>query len=161
MERAVELAGFFAAHAVWCVAEGETLIPLFAFQRRDGTQEFRRIETDQLEHAVSEGKQWLASNPDDASCAVLVFDGRIPLPGGKSDCLVLEVRSYGPPARSLSIAVPYRHAEAAGAFAVHRPKFVTSPDLQPAFDIAEVFFCGVAQHEKGSAVWNAHLDESR
>jgi hypothetical protein len=57
MERAVELAGFFAAHAVWSVADGETLIPLLAFQRTDGKQEFRRIEAEQLEDAVAQGKQ--------------------------------------------------------------------------------------------------------
>jgi hypothetical protein len=161
MERAIELAGFFAAHGVWCVAEGETLIPVLAFQRDNGKQEFRRIEAGQLEDAVAEGKQWLANNPEHVSCAVLVYDARIPLSGGKTDCLVLEVRSYGPTANSVSIALPYRHAKLPGGFAVHRPKFVTRPNATPAFDIGEVFFRGVAQHDKGSAVWNAHLDESR
>ena len=67
MERAVELAGFFAAHGIWCVAEGETLVPILAFQRGDGGQEFRRIEAEELRDAVAQGKTWLADNPEHVS----------------------------------------------------------------------------------------------
>jgi hypothetical protein len=44
IEVAAELAGYFVAHAVWCVGEGETLVPILAFQGRTGEQEFRRLE---------------------------------------------------------------------------------------------------------------------
>jgi hypothetical protein len=161
MERAVELAGFFAAHAVWCVAEGETLVPILAFQRQDGQQEFRRLEAVELQDAVAKGKEWLAGNPENVSCAVLVYDAFIPLPGGKTDCLMLEIRSYGD-LQSLSVALPYRHADKSGGFAIHRPKFFTRPEGEGRVsDCGDAFFRGVAQHEKGSAVWNTHLDETR
>jgi len=162
MERAVELAGFFAAHGIWCVAEGETLVPILALQRADGAQEFRRIQGDELREAVAQGKEWLAGNHEDVLCAVLVYDGFIPLPSGKTDCLMLEVRSYGPARQSLSIALPYRHADKAGGFVVHRPKFLCSQEEKGTVsDLGEAFFRGVARHEKGCAVWNAHLDESK
>ena len=34
IEVAVELAGYFVAHALWCVAEGETLVPVLRNQSR-------------------------------------------------------------------------------------------------------------------------------
>src|SRR3990172_8011025 len=147
MERAVELAGFFAAHGIWCVAEGETLVPILAFERADGEQEFRRIEATELQAAVAQGKEWLAANPDHVSRAVLVYDALISLPGGKTDCLMLEVRSYGPPMDSLSIALPYRRAEKRGGFAVHRPKFVSNEEQEATVsNLGEVVFRGVARH---------------
>jgi len=162
MERAVELAGFFAAHGIWCVAEGETLVPILAFRRDDGEQEFRRIEAEELHDAVAQGKTWMADNPERVSCAVLVYDALIPLPGGKTDCLMLEVHSYAPVLQTLSIALPYRHARKPGGLVVHRPKFFANQEEKQAVaDLGEAFFRGVAQHEKGAAVWNAHLDETR
>ncbi len=160
-EEAVELAGFFAAHAVWCVCEGETLIPILAFRKRDGEQRFQRLEGGQLEDAVARGQQWLADNPERLACAVVAYDGFITLASGKTDALVLEVRAYEPPAGGLCIVVPYRHAGASSKFAVHRPKFLDTP--RPAAEIralAEAFWRGVGKHEKGSAVWNEHLDET-
>ncbi|SRR5258705_218838 len=162
MERAVQLAGYFAAHGIWCVAEGETLVPILAFQRGNGAQEFRRIEGHELQEAVAQGKEWLDSNPENVSCAVLVYDAFVPLPSGKTDCLMLEVRSYTSAPQSLSIVLPYRKAGKPGGFAVHRPKFVSSQEEQGTVsDLGETFFRGVAQHEKGSVVWNGHLDESK
>jgi hypothetical protein len=162
MDRAVELAGFFAAHGIWCVAEGETLVPILAFQRHDGGQEFRRIEAEELRDAVAQGKTWLADNPEHVSRAVLVYDAHIPLPGGKTDCLMMDVHSYAPVLQSLSIALPYRHAHKPVGLVVHRPKFFANNEGKHAVpDLGEAFFRGVAQHEKGAAVWNAHLDESR
>ncbi len=160
MERVVELAGFVAAHAVWSVSEGETLVPILAFQREDGHQEVRRIEADELQEAVVQGKDWLSKNPEAVSCAVLVYDGVIRLPSGNTDCLMLELSSYTPALQSLSIAVPYRHAQRPGGFGVHRPKFFTGKeDSEYVRTVGEVFFRGVAQHEKGSALWGDHLDE--
>jgi hypothetical protein len=161
VEQAVELAGYFAAHGVWCVADGETLVPILAFVGGDGQQEFRRIETAELTDAVAEGKRWLATNPDGASCAVLVYDAFIPLVGGRTDCLVLEIHSYAPFEGTLSIAVPYRHAEHPDGFAIHRPKFVGVEAEETAESLGEVFFRGVERHTKGAAVWKDRLDESR
>ena len=39
MEKLAELMGFFAAHAIWCVADGETLIPIFAYEQNGGKQQ--------------------------------------------------------------------------------------------------------------------------
>jgi hypothetical protein len=158
---AVELAGFFAAHAVWCVCEGETLVPILAFPDQGGAQQFRRLEDERLEDAVARGQQWLAGNPERLTYAVLVYDGFITLASGKTDALVLEVREYEPWNRELRIVVPYRHASASGGFAVHRPKFFDSTRTTLEISaLADGFWRGVAKHEKGSVVWNEHLDEA-
>jgi hypothetical protein len=159
-DAAVELAGFFAAHAVWCVCEGETLIPILAFRDHDGEQQFRRLEGARLEDSVARGQQWLADNPEHTGCAALVYDGFITLASGRTDAVVLDVREYESSAGELRIVVPYRHAGASGRFAVHRPKFLDT--ARPAAEVralAEAFWRGVGKHEKGSAVWNEHLDE--
>jgi len=157
-----ELAGFFAAHAVWCVCEGETLIPLAGYENADG-RHVVRFEGERLEAGVESGRRWMMANPKAALRAVLVFDGYVPLPGGKTDALILEAREYGPSDMRMTIAVPYRHASSPSGFAVHRPKFLAVSGPGHADDVAlgEALLCGAASHEKGAAVWNAHLDESR
>jgi hypothetical protein len=81
---AAELAGFFAAHAVWCICEGETLIPILASKSSDGTQEFLRIEDENLEAAVARGKVWLEENPESVTCPVLIYDGFIAIAAGET-----------------------------------------------------------------------------
>jgi hypothetical protein len=158
---AAELAGFFAAHAVWCICEGETLIPILASKSSDGTQEFLRIEDEKLEDAVGRGKVWLEENPESVTCRVLIYDGFITIASGKMDALILEVRDLSKRHGGLQIAVPYRHAKGPTGFAVHRPKFFkVNPPNQDIAALAEAFFKGVDQHEKGSATWSTHIDES-
>jgi hypothetical protein len=161
MDAAIELAGFFAAHAVWSVCEGETLIPILAFQLPDGKQAFRRVEGDQLEDAVASGKDWLKDNPKQVSFAVLIYDAFVTLPAGRTDALLIEVHAYGPPGSRIEMAVPYRHADSTRGFAVHKPKFLAADGFDADFvRLGEAFFLGVSQHEKGAEVWNTRLDEA-
>lgn len=76
MEAAAQLAGFFAAHAVWCVSEGETLIPLLALEREDGTRELQRLVGKELHNVVERGKGLLDRSPEAAACAVLIYGRR-------------------------------------------------------------------------------------
>src|SRR5262245_42211628 len=158
----VTLAGFFAAHAVWSVSDGETLIPIIAYVDSTGQRHMFRVETERLEEAVAQGREWLKRNPEKATHAVLVFDGFISLPAGKTDALILEAVSYGKDPRSLIISVPYRGAQAPGGFAVHRPKFQPrDPETIDAEQVGKDFFAGVHEHSQGAEIWSAHLDESR
>ena len=158
----INLAGFFAAHSVWCVCEGETLIPIIAFLRSDGTQEFRRIEDEELENALARGNAWLEENPERAVCALLIYDGFITLTSGKTDAVILEIREFsGEGPEALRMEVPYRHATKEEGFAVHKPKFLdASPAVQDFVALGQAFFQGVERHDKGSAVWNAHINET-
>lgn len=56
MEAATELAGFFTAHAVWSVSDGETLIPLVAYETADGKQQMNRLVTDRVEEGGTAAK---------------------------------------------------------------------------------------------------------
>jgi hypothetical protein len=161
MESAAQLAGFFAAHAVWSVCDGETLIPLMGFETSDGTRQMHRFMADRIEDGVREGQDRLASNPESAIRAVLIYDGFITLPTGKVDALLVDIRDYGSPSRSLVMAVPYRPAGSPQGFAVHRPKFLSFAGPEPDFQaVASAFFQGVDSHDKAAPVWSRHLDES-
>jgi hypothetical protein len=162
MEQAVELAGFFAAHAVWCVSEGEVLIPMLAQIDQGGARSMSRLVADRLEEGVENGKQRLIANSDNCACAVLVYDGYVTLPSGKTDALFLEIRSYLNPLENLTMALPYRNRRSPQGFAVYRPKFLKydgsgSPDYSK---LGEAFFRGVDSHQQGAEVWSKATDPS-
>ena len=157
-----EMAGFFVAHAVWCVSDADTLTPIMAYRFADGSKQMVRIADEQLEDAVRRGKDWLEHNPEAAAHAVLVFDGLITLADGKTDALIVNATDYGPPRLGFTMAIPYRPSDNPAGFAVYRPKFLDFEGSEPSWEaLGEAFFRGVDQHEKGSAVWNASLDQSR
>lgn len=161
MEQAIRLAGFFAAHGVWCVAEGEALTPLCAFESAEGARQMQRYACERLEDGVAQARQRLADNPDRARRGVMVHDGFIGLPSGRCDALILSVRDYAGEL-ALTLAVPYRHASHPQGFAVHRPKFLdwrgpSDPDYGR---LGEAFFAGVEEHQAGDRVWQARLDDS-
>ncbi|MEH6422278.1 hypothetical protein [Pseudomonas sp. CGJS7] len=161
MNQAIRLAGFFAAHGVWCVADGESLIPMYAFETAQGERQMVRYASEQAETGVGEGRARLASNPDEARHAVLVHDGYLTLPSGRTDALILSVRDFAGDLAA-TVAVPYRNAAHPQGFAVHRPKFLdwrgaSDPDYDT---LGESFFAGVEEHEMGDRIWQAKLDDS-
>ena len=55
MITACRLAGFFAAHAIWCVSDSEMLIPMFAHTTFDGGRRMDRLVMGDLAEAVAVG----------------------------------------------------------------------------------------------------------
>ena len=162
MITASELAGFFAAHAIWCVSDGDTLIPMLAYTTEDDERKMERFAHDELADAVEYGKQKLASNEMDANDAALLYDGRIPVDGDKLDAIIIELRAYFSPDSTAVMAVPYT-PKSTGQFRVHKPKLLAWENCDD-FDLdyaMESFFEGVAGHEKGSQIWDKCLDESK
>jgi hypothetical protein len=162
MITASELAGYFAAHAVWSLADADTFTPMLAYTTEDERRHMQRLIGKTVELAVEFGRKQLASDPMDANDAVLLFDGRITADGGKLDAVVIEMRCYAFPWAEAALAVPYT-PRSAGGFRVHKPKLLrwhdcADFDLDAAF---ESFFRGVDAHEDGAKVWNDHLDESK
>jgi hypothetical protein len=158
-----KLAGFFAAHAIWCVSDGETLIPILAYTTADDERKMDRLVIeDDLAASVAYGKQKLKSNAMDANDAVLLYDGRMPIGGEKVDAIIIEMRAYFSPRSEAVMAVPYT-PKTSGQFRVHKPKLLEWKDcddfnMNAAF---ESFFAGVDGHEEGSRIWADCLDESR
>ncbi len=162
MITASELAGLFAAHAIWCVSDGDTLVPMLAYTTEDGERKMERFAHGELAEGVAFGKRKLASNEMDANDAVLVYDGRIPVGGEKLDAIIIEMRAYFSPGSEAVMAVPYA-PKASGQFRVHKPKVLAWEQCED-FDLddaIESFFKGVAGHDKGSVIWNQCLDESK
>lgn len=163
MITASELAGFFAAHAIWSVCDGETLIPMLAYTTADGQRKLERLViNDDLESSVAYGKEKLESNEMDANDAVLLYDGRILISKEKVDAIIIEIRAYFSPDSKAIIAVPYT-PKASGKFRVHKPKLLEWKNCED-FDMdtaLQVFFEGVDSHEKGVEIWNDSLDESK
>lgn len=162
MITAFELAGFFAAHAIWCVSDGDTLIPILGYTTEDDERQMERLALDELTAAVEFGKQKLEANEMDANDAVLIYDARIPVGNEKLDAIVIEVRTYFSPGSQATIAIPYS-PKSTQPFRVHKPKLLVWEqcedfDLDYAF---ESFFKGVDSHEQGSEIWNQCLDESK
>ncbi|MBM5571793.1 MULTISPECIES: hypothetical protein [Deefgea] len=161
MITAFNLAGFFAAHAIWCVSDGEVLTPMFAYVD-DHDKKMERLDVGgDLEKSVDYGKQMLESNNSDANDAVLLYDGRITINGDKIDAIIVEIRCYFSPSSKAIMAIPYKTA-AVGDFRVFKPKLLQWDNcddfsLDSAF---ESFFYGVDSHEKGSAVWDKAIDQS-
>jgi len=162
MITASELAGFIAAHAIWCVSETDGLIPMVAFATKDGQRKLERLVSEDAGKAVELGRKWLEDDAFSANDGVLAYDGRITNEGVKLDAIILEMRSYAFPWAKAALAVPYTPANS-GRFAVHRPKLIEwhecdEFDMNAAF---EAFFLGVDSHEKGAAVWNSVIDQSK
>ena len=152
--RTAQLAGYYAAHAIWSVSEGDTLLPLLAFEDEDGERSMSRLSSEELGDAVTQGQRALGDNVDDAARGALLYDGYVTLSSGKFDAVFIEVKDYA--TRSgFMMAVPYRHASDPAGFGVHAPKFLRVEGPDPDFALlSSQFFEGVEAHEEGSRIWN-------
>lgn len=162
MLTASELAGFFAAHAIWCVSDGAILVPMLGYTTENGERRLERFAHERLEDAVAQGKARLNENPMDADDAALLYDGRITLGKGKVDAILIEVRAYFSLDSQLMLAVPYTPKSGSSSFRVHKPKLLQWEHCED-FDRNQCFvefFNGVDKHAQGAPVWQKALDES-
>jgi hypothetical protein len=135
---------------------------MYSSEGANGERKMQRFVSDRLEDAVVNARAALQNNDSGAVCGVAVFDGYIRLPSGRTDALFLEMRAYGPVPVSVMMAVPYRNVDSNEGFAVFRLKLLESSVGEGETDtLVEAFWRGVDGHEKGSEVWNAHLDQSQ
>ncbi|GAB3481117.1 hypothetical protein [Amycolatopsis cihanbeyliensis] len=159
MIETAELAGFWAAHGIWCVSEGETLIPMLAYEQPDGERGMDRFLLDDVGESARAAQEVLDTNERDAVRAVLVADAYLNLDTGRTDALIVDAVRYG--LGSIRLAVPYCPRTGSTAFAVYRPAFLEVAGVgEPDYDsLADAFFAGADSHEEAAAVWNAHLAE--
>lgn len=160
MRETATLAGYFAAHAVWCVADGEGLVPLLAFSRFGELREMTRLDGEDFPEAIKAGRRWLEQNPDGVQRGVLIYDGYVTQASGdKTDALILEAQVYGDEAGTFTMTIPYRNARHADGFMVYRPTFEALSDRNMGIEeLSEAFFRGVNQHERAAPVWAAHFN---
>jgi hypothetical protein len=162
MLETAQLAGFFAAHGIWSVSDGETLIPLLGYEYDDGNRGMDRFALGDVADGARAGQDALRANRYGSARAILVVDAYLSLETGRTDALIVDAVEYGPDGRSLKLAIPYRPHPSPQGFAVHRPKFIEvhGVDERDYGALADAFFAGVDSHEEAAAVWNAHLDPS-
>ncbi|MEP6673237.1 MAG: hypothetical protein ABJF10_29070 [Chthoniobacter sp.] len=163
MITASKLAGFFAAHAIWSVSDGDTLVPMLVYTTESDERKMERLVIqDDLGASVAYGKRKLEANEMDANDAALLYDGRIPLGAEKADAIIIEMRASFSPGSEAILAIPYT-PKASGAFKVHKPKLLEWTECED-FDVntaLQSFFAGVDEHEKGRKIWADCLDESK
>ena len=94
----------------------------------------------------------------DATGAVLLYSGRLPVGQKKLDAIIVEMRAYFSPESEVVMAVPYT-PRTAGAFRVHKPKLLAWLNCDD-FDVQEAmqsFFEGSANITRaggfGTIVW--------
>jgi hypothetical protein len=164
VKEGLELAGFFAAHAVWCLAPGDVLAPLAGYESDSGERRMLRFEDDGRGCGEEQIREWFEEHRDGASRAVLVYDGYVDAATGRWDAIVIEVRVHEGTTTALRLAVPYRGAGSEEGFALYRPRFLSFTGAGGVVDTQALdrwFFAGVDQHEKGAAVWDAYLAHGR
>lgn len=157
-----DLTGRILAHAVWCVSDPETFIPLIAHEK-EGKRGMFRLGSPSLEECVEDGKRWLDKNPDGVERAMLVFDGYLTVAGQpKRDALFLRAVEYGERPILLEIALPYVPGGTAQGFKVGSPKVIKSEGIPE--DGWETFFgrfwVGAKGHDEAAKVWARHLDDA-
>ena len=156
MDEIARMAGFYAAHGIWSVSDGATLIPLLGYAHEDGSQGMDRLMVDD----PAEGGPGNPGNRPRRLEQRGAGPRRVPLlETGRKDALIVEAVGYLPARRSLQMAIPYRPGSDPQGFGVYRPKFfeavgVDDPDYAA---LAASFFGGVDSHEKAAAVWNERL----
>lgn len=162
MTTAANLAGFFAAHAIWCVSDATTTDPMLVYTTADDQRQMERFVGYDAAAAVPIARRKMESNEMDATDAAVLYDGRISGAEGKLNAIIIEMRAHFFPQSRAVFAVPYT-PKASGKFLVHKPKLLLWENCDD-FDMDgmfQAFFEGVDSHEKGSAIWNESLDESK
>ena len=159
-----ELAGFFAAHAVWSLTESPEglFVPMLAYGLPDQRHVMERFADLSTDAAVIAARQKLHANEMKAADAVALYDGRVQNGSEKVDAILAELRCYAAPEAEAMIAVPYT-PKSSGTFRIHIPLLVIWKNCE-AFNkelLMQTFFKGVNGHEQGSRIWNASFDESR
>ncbi|GLZ30990.1 hypothetical protein Lesp02_31790 [Lentzea sp. NBRC 105346] len=154
------LAGFWAAHGIWSVSDGETLIPILAYEHADGERGWDRyLIDDDIGVSARAAQEAFETNEHGALRAVLVIDTYLHSDEGRRDALLVEAVRYGLEPLSIKMAVPYLPKTESSDFAVFSPKFMEDPGFDEAA-VADAFFAGVDSHDHAAPVWNAHLHPS-
>ena len=160
MNPIAELAGFFAARAIWCVSDDGPLVPIYAYELESGQRGMDRLIVADSGEAQTVGRERLRNNPHGAVRGVLVYDAFVNSGGLRHDAIVIESQDYVAGV-TLTILVPYRPVDSPEGFGVLPAELFAHSGLniERSREVLEPFFAGVDSHEKGGDVWNAHLLE--
>jgi hypothetical protein len=155
-EQAMQAAGFLAAHGMYMVEDGSPLRPTLLIRKT-----FVVLADESVEQAIRVGKERMLENPENAPFMVFAHDAYANLPSGRTDALMLEVRSYQNEELHAELVLPYRNAAQPGGFAIYSPKLLhcsVAAGRQP--ELFAGFYAGVDGYKSTTFSWNRYLDES-
>jgi len=161
MEKAFELAGWCAAHAVLNLAsqpassEGAPGLVPFLVIEHEGKRAHVVIEPGPK--AIADVDQVLDQLSPSERIAVLVQDAFITLDGVKSDCVIIDAHRLVSPRQSLKMAVPYQAPRDGKRFVLHRPKLIDQVNFTAGPADSAAFTRGIDSEPKAAAVWRAHV----
>lgn len=158
-KKVMEMAGYWAGHAVQGVATGEMLIPIVGYLGTDQQTSMERLLMDSSVEAMQQGDARITNLAADKLGAVFIRDGLVTLPTGKTDCLIVDIRFASDKQRHFQWLLPYRNAGHEAGFAVHKPKAsagagFSNDELQ---ELAAAFFDGLENNEEALEVWNSNF----
>lgn len=162
MENVLRMAGRYAAHAIWSISDGETLIPIVGYLDKDNNTSMERLAMGSAQ-ALELGENRISALGSDKHGAVLIKDGAVTLETGKTDSLILDIAFADKPANRLYLLIPYRHASHPDGFAVHRLKLaaLTGMSVEMKDSLVDAFIEGLESHSEGGRIWREkYVDRS-
>lgn len=139
--------GFVLCHAVWSIADGEMLVPIFA-SIKNTKRKLERLEGDNAKN-VNYLKKKLVENATESECLVIVYDGYVTLDDKKNEALIVEAIAQ---TSKVILALPYINAKSNEGFKLYKVAIVESNSVQ-INDFLTAFRQGVLSHQEGAKIW--------
>lgn len=153
MDHIMMMAGELTAHAIWNVSSGETLIPIIAQLKSDGTYSTQHFDMDPAQ-AIALGEKTISNLDSKTLGASFIKDAPVTLETGKTDALTIDIR-FSDDTKKIRVLIPYRHAEHPEGFAVHRLQATQFEGISNdvVTSLANSFFDGINSHTEASKIW--------
>lgn len=158
----VKMAGYFTSHAIWSVADGETLIPIVGYLKTDDSQGMERLAMSSAQ-AMAHGNERIENLRDDEIGAAFIADAVVTLDTGKTDALIVDVRFAQDATGKLQFFLPYRNAKHPDGFAIHRLQLTQLEGISQEMvdQLVGAFFDGLEAHEQGGKLWkDKYIDQA-
>lgn len=155
MKNILNMAGEFASHGIWSVSTGDILVPIVGYLNSDNSKKMERLAMGSVEAMVL-GDQKISNLDADKVGAVFIKDAMVTLETGKTDALIIDIRFADDSNKKMAFILPYRNANHADGFAVHRLKLsqmdgISQEEIET---LTEAFFDGLESHPQGGKIWN-------
>jgi TPR repeat protein len=113
--------GVLVSYMMAALASEAPLAPTRLVPNEEGSLTFVSMIDERGKAAVDRGRAALDDNAADLPWQVFAYDAHVTLPKGRTEAIVLEVRTYGDTPLDIVAAFPYRRATALHPFAILDP----------------------------------------
>mgnify|MGYP003488255524 CR=1 FL=1 len=155
--------GFYTAHMVWSLEEGDNVAPLFGVQNGNEAC-FERFEGESYENAAAKAKeQYNSMSLSNGDYALLGYDGFLTRGDKREESLFIHAfENRGQAGMAFAVIVPYISARNAGGLIIGQieifsPKNFSDSDKNL---FLNNFKKGAYNHTKGFEFWYKHWDRN-